>query len=127
MNGDGHHAIFSPQEPRSGVRAALGDIHGVHLMYVAEIVPPAETAVVAFEGGFVPDSEEANNGGASGDLEMSPLRGSIQRASFRGLKSEGTYTVKVRTVVNGKTICQVAAEIKEDKEDMPTETKEAPV
>ena len=108
------------------MRAALGDIHGVHLMYVAEIVPPAETAVVAFEGGFVPDSEETN-GGASGDIEMSPLRGSIQRASFRGLKSEGTYTVKVRTVVNGKTICQVAAEIKEDKEDMPTETKEAPV
>ena len=108
------------------MRAALGDIHGVHLMYVAEIVPPAETAVVAFEGGFVPDSEETN-GGPSGDIEMSPLRGSIQRASFRGLKSEGTYTVKVRTVVNGKTICQVAAEIKEDKEDMPTETKEAPV
>ena len=117
---------YSRQEPRSGVRAALGDIHGVHLMYVAEIVPPAETAVVAFEGGFVPDSEETN-GGPSGDIEMSPLRGSIQRASFRGLKSEGTYTVKVRTVVNGKTICQVAAEIKEDKEDMPTETKEAPV
>ena len=119
---------YSHQEPRSGVRAALGDIHGVHLMYVAEIVPAAETAVVAFEGGFVPESEgQESNGGASGDMEMSPLRGSIQRASFRGLKSEGTYTVKVRTVVNGKTICQVAAEIKEDKEDMPTETKEAPV
>ena len=110
------------------MRAALGDIHGVHLMYVAEIVPPAETAVVAFESSFVADSEgQEANGGASGDLEMSPLRGSIQRASFRGLKSEGTYNVKVRTVVNGKTICQVAAEIKEDKEDMPTETKEAPV
>ena len=31
------------------MRAALADIHGVHLMYVAEIVPPVETAVVAFE------------------------------------------------------------------------------
>ena len=39
------------------MRAALADIHGVHLMYVAEIVPPAETAVVAFEGSFVPDTE----------------------------------------------------------------------
>ena len=84
--------------------------------------------MVAFEGGFVPESEgQESNGGASGNMEMSPLRGSIQRASFRGLKKDGTYTVKVRTVVNGKTICQVAAEIKEDKEDMPTETKEAPV
>ena len=105
------------------MRAALGDIHGVHLMYVAEIVPPAETAVVAFEGGFVPESESQE----AGDMELAPLRGSIQRASFKGLKKDGTYTVKVRTVVNGKTICQVAAEIREDKEDMPTETKEAPV
>ena len=39
------------------MRAALADIHGVHLMYVAEIVPLAETAVVAFEGSFVPDTE----------------------------------------------------------------------
>lgn len=107
------------------MRAALADIHGVHLMYVAEIVPAAETAVVAFEGSFVPESEGQE--ASTGDVEMSPLRGSIQRASFRGLKKDGTYTVKVRTVVNGKTICQVSAEIKEDKEDMPTETKEAPV
>jgi len=114
------------QEPRSGVRAALADIHGVHLMYVAEIVPPAETAVVAFEGSFVPDTE-SEVAGSNGDVEMAPLRGSIQRASFTGLKKDGRYTVKVRTVVNGKTICQVAAEIKEDAENMPTETKEAPM
>ena len=94
--------------------------------------------------------------GSNGDVEMAPLRGSIQRASFTGLKKDGRYTVKVnfvlcvqyqistlhnlhitstististqvRTVVNGKTICQVAAEIKEDAENMPTETKEAPM
>ena len=92
--------------------------------------------------------------GSNGDVEMAPLRGSIQRASFTGLKRDGRYTVKVsfiiniyiifniydiyntkististqvRTVVNGKTICQVAAEIKEDAENMPTETKEAPM
>ena len=45
------------------MRAALADIHGVHLMYVAEIVPPAETAVVAFEGSFVPDTESEVSGG----------------------------------------------------------------
>ena len=39
------------------MRAALADIPGVHLMYVAEILPPVETAVVAFEGSFVPDTE----------------------------------------------------------------------
>ena len=111
------------------MRAALTDIHGVHLMYVAEIVPPAESAVEAFESRFVPeDSQEVekSNDGA-GDIEMAPLRGFIQRAKFSGLKKDVKYTIKVRTVVNGKTICQVSAEIKEDAEDLPTETKEAPV
>ena len=34
------------------MRAALGDISGVHLMYVAEIVPPVKTAVEAFESKY---------------------------------------------------------------------------
>ena len=38
-----------------------------------------------------------------------------------------TISMQVRTMVNGKTICQVAAEIKDDAENMPTETKEAPM
>ena len=101
-------------------------------MYVAEIVPPAESAVEAFESRFVPEdsqevekSNEDNNG--AGDIEMAPLKGFIQRARFEGLKKDCKYTIKVRTVVNGKTICQVSAEIKEDAENLPTETKEAPV
>jgi len=119
------------QEPKSGVRAALTDIHGVHLMYVAEIVPPAETAVEAFESKFVPDEEcnenekAANNCG--GDIEMAPLKGFIQRASFSGLKKEGKYTIKIRTVVNGKTICSTSEDIGDEAESMPTETQEAPV
>ena len=119
---------FHCQEPKTGVRAALTDIHGVHLMYVAEIVPPAESAVEAFESKFVPDDcREDDKVCEDGDIEMAPLKGFIQRASFSGLKQDGKYTIKVRTVVNGKTICQVSAEIKEDTENMPTETKEAPI
>ena len=48
------------------MRAALADIPDVHLMYVAEIVPPVETAVVAFEGSFVPDTESEVSSQCSG-------------------------------------------------------------
>ena len=41
-------------------------------MYVAEIVPPAETAVVAFEGSFVPDTESEVSS-AVGRLAMPSL------------------------------------------------------
>ena len=40
--------------------------------------------------------------GSNGDVEMAPLRGSIQRASFTGLKKDGRYTVKVTFVYNIK-------------------------
>jgi len=117
------------QEPKTGVRSALSEIHGVHLMYVAEICPPAKTAVEAFESKYIPDSEcetgEKNNCGD--DIEMAPLKGFIQRASFTGLKKDVKYTVKVRTVVNGKTICSVSEDIEKDQENMPTETQEAPM
>merc|ERR1719266_2167887 len=36
-------------EPKTGVRYALNDIPGVHVMYMAEIDPPADTDVVAFD------------------------------------------------------------------------------
>ena len=38
--------------------------------------------------------------GSNGDVEMAPLRGSIQRAFFTGLKKDGRYTVKVSFVYN---------------------------
>ena len=117
------------QEPKTGVRSALSDCHGVHLMYVAEICPAAKTAVEAFERKYIPENEceggEKDN--CAGDIEMAPLRGFIQRASFMGLKKDVKYTVKVRTVVNGKTICQVSEDIEKDQENMPTETQEAPM
>ena len=105
------------QEPKTGVRSALSDIHGVHLMYVAEIVPPAKTAVEAFESKYIAENE----------CEVGGLKGFIQRACFTGLKKDVNYCVKVRTVVNGKTICQVSEDIAKDQENLPTETQEAPI
>ena len=49
------------KEPKSGVRACLADLPGVHLMYVAEIIPPAATAVEAFESKYVEEGTD-NNG-----------------------------------------------------------------
>jgi len=101
------------QEPKTGVRAALGDISGVHLMYVAEIVPPAKTAVEAFESKYIPEEGEGD------DIEMAPLRGFIQRACFHGMKKDVHYTMKVSTVVNGRTICQVSEDIEDYHEKLP--------
>jgi len=116
------------QEPKTGVRHALTDIHGVHLLYIAEIVPPAETAVEAFESTFIPESQSQTEKSANGiDIEMDMLKGHIQLATFTGLKKDVNYTIKVRTVVNGKTICHVREQIKTDAENLPTETQEAPV
>ena len=67
-------------------------------MYVAEIVPPAKTAVEAFESKYIPEEGEVD------DKEMAPLRGCIKRACFHGLKEDVHYTMKISTVVNGKTI-----------------------
>ena len=81
--------VLPLQEPKTGVRSALSEIHGVHLMYVAEICPPAKTAVEAFESKYIPDSSECEAGGektnCAGDIELAPLKGFIQRDSFTGL------------------------------------------
>merc|ERR1712156_1020506 len=57
-----------------------------------------KTAVEAFESKYIPENEceggEKDN--CAGDIEMAPLRGFIQRASFTGLKKDVKYTVKVR-------------------------------
>ena len=96
------------------MRAALAKISGVHLMYVAEIVPPANTAVEAFESKFIPEE-----GDIAGYIEMAPLRGFIQRACFQGLKEDVKYRMKISTVVNSKTICQVSEDIEDRHEKLP--------
>ena len=116
------------KEPKSGVRACLADLPGVHLMYVAEIIPPAATAVEAFESKYVEDGMD-NNGfiptdGNTKDIECGMLKGHIQRACFEGLRKDVDYSVKVSTVVNGKTISEVCEDIEEEHEDILKETDE---
>ena len=94
----------------------IPDLSGVHLMYVAEIVPPAKTAVEAFESKYIPEEGDHEN-----DIEMAPLRGFIQRACFSGLKKDVHYALLVSTVVNGKTICQVSEDIEDVHEELPPE------
>jgi len=119
------------QEPKSGVRACLAELPGVHLMYVAEIIPPAATAVEAFESKYVEEGTD-NNGfihtdGKAKDVEFGILKGQIQRACFEGLKKDVDYSVKVSTVVNGKTISEVCEDIEEQHEDILEETDEVEV
>ena len=76
------------------------------MIYVAEIFPPVKSTVEAFTNEYVSDERETNN-----DIEMDPLYGFIQRACFYGLSKDIKYTIKVRTIVNGRTICQVSQEI----------------
>ena len=89
-------------------------------MYVAEIVPPVESAIEAFESGYIPDTvapdietppepdEEEKN---QENIQLAPLKGFVQRATFTGLKKGVKYKIKVRTVINGKTICKVSEDI----------------
>ena len=116
------------KEPKSGVRACLADLPGVHLMYVAEIIPPAATAVEAFESKYVEEGTD-NNGfilteGNTKDVEFGMLKGHIRRACFEGLKKDVDYSVKVSTVVNGKTISEVCEDIEEEHEAILEETDE---
>ena len=83
-------------------------------MYVAEIVPPAETAVEAFKSMYISEEEEPNK-----DTELVPLTGFVKRACFHGLKTNTHYMIKISTIVNGKTICQVAEDIEDYYEKLP--------
>jgi hypothetical protein len=108
------------QEPKTGVRAALADIPGVHLMYLAEIIPPADSSIVACESAFVEEKEGDLLTGI--DIELAPLTGFVQKASFSGLKKDQKYTLKISTTINGRTISQVSQEIDESHEKLPVDT-----
>merc|ERR1712001_492116 len=56
-------------------------------------------------------------------MEMAPLAvsGSVQRASFWGLKKDQKYTLKVSTVLNGRTISQISQDIEEYHEKLPVD------
>jgi len=99
-------------EPTTGRRAALLDFNGVHMMYVAELDPPAETCVEIFESRFVPELHRQNS------APSEKVKGFIQQARFEGLQKDTPYKIKVNTVVNGKTICQIIENVKTDLGNM---------
>ena len=100
-------------------------------MYVAEIIPPAASAVEEFESKYF-EEENENKGFSLGrtyatfgkDIEFGMLKGHIQRACFEGIKKDIDYSVKVSTVVNGKTISEVCEDIEEEQETETDETTE---
>ena len=107
----------------------MSNLPGVNLMYVAEIIPPVATTVKAFESKFI---DEGNNNegfvtdeGKSEASEFGILKRHIQCACFEGLKKDVDYSIKVSTVVNGKTISEVSQDIIEEHEELPTENEDA--
>ena len=124
--------------------------------YLAEIIPPADTAVEAFET-VVDEEEEETEVGISkifknkqrtfhspefgqghGDgptcsfrqRSESQLLGEVPKTSFlllicplcsQGLKKDQKYTMKVSTVLNGRTISQISQDIEEYHEKLPVD------
>ena len=110
------------------MRGSLANLPGVHLTYVAEIIPPSATALEEFESKYVEEGQE-NKGfismdGKSKDIEFGILKRHIQRVFFEGLKKSVDYSIKVSTVVNGKTISEVCEDIEEGHEDLPEKVDE---
>ena len=56
---------------------------------------------------FLEDEKSSGNN----DFEMTSLRGAVQKARFPGLKRGEAYTVKISTIINGKTVCLVSADV----------------
>jgi len=109
-------------EPSTGVRAALSRLPGVNLIYIAEICPPADSAVEGFEFKQESDGEDTVVE-EKGDLEMCVLHSrGVQVAVFEGLKQDINYKIKVSTVVNGRTISTAHQEVTKEQERLPVET-----
>ena len=54
--------LYTLQESRTGVRAALSRLPSVNLVYVAEIIPPADYGAAAFEFKELHDGEGEGDG-----------------------------------------------------------------
>ena len=97
-------------------------------MYVAEIIPPASSAVKAFESKYLTEGTDnigfISADGKKRDTEFGVLKGHIQHACFEGLRKDVDYSIKVSTVVNGKTISEVCEDIEEEQEEIQEEPDE---
>ena len=84
------------KDQTSVVRAALSDIPGVHLIYVAEISPPCDSSVKTLEFETELASEVRNTVvGEAGDVELEKLNKKPGEAKFTGLKDDQEYQVRV--------------------------------
>ena len=61
---------------------------------------------------------------AKKDIELGKRRSHVQRACFEGLKKNVDYSMKISTVVNGRTISEVCQDIEEEHEILPEEAEE---
>ena len=75
---------------------------GVDLMYIAEIVPAADSSAEILE----PDINIYEDKEYSDDVEKAPLVNKMLRTTFTGLYNGVGYSFNIRTVVNGRLICQ---------------------
>ena len=74
-------------------------IPGVDLMFIAEIVPPADSSAEILEPGNMYDGDKL-------DEEETPLVKNTLRTTFTGLLIGKGYSFNIRTIVNGQMICQ---------------------
>ena len=84
--------------------AALDDINGVEIVYLAKICPPTEGQSVqlvenVLEEVILPDSET--------EKKMRKISCAGKRATFTELQEGVKYSIKITTMVNGKSLCQV--------------------
>ena len=95
------------QIPRDGVLSALKEISGINLNFVAVISPGVDSHAEQFADHLEDDQKPGNN---NLDVEMVGRKfDGTFRASFSGLSEDVKYNITVRTVVNGKMICQMDA------------------
>ena len=96
-----HHIYKHLKDQTSNVRAALSDIPGVQLIYVAEISPPCDSSVKTLEFETESAAEVRNTVvGEAGDVELEKLNKKPGEAKFTGLKDDQEYQVRVEYALN---------------------------
>ena len=92
--------------------SALKEISGINLNFVAVISPGVDSHAEQFTDltDHSEDDQKPGRGNSNVDVEMVGRKfDGTFRASFSGLSEDVKYNITVRTVVNGKMICQMDA------------------
>ena len=86
--------------------SALKEISGINLNFVAVISPGVDSHAEQFTD--LTDHSEDDQKPGNNKMVGRKFGGTF-RASFSGLSEDVKYNITVRTVVNGKMICQMDA------------------